>query len=76
VFSFLCAIVSLTYLVWICDSEPCFRFVSDDDIIENKLVLILSVYTTARRQVLRMITEHIQVLHDALLLEDGRYATR
>ena len=42
---------------------------SNNNVIEYKFILILSVNTTARFQVLSMIAEDIQVLYNAMLLE-------
>lgn len=63
-------LIRMSYLVRIGDLESGCCFVTNDDIVEDKFILIFTVNTTARQQIMTVISENIQILYNALLLED------
>ena len=47
---------------------------ANNNIAEDKFILILSIHTRSRKKILRVIPEHAQIPHYTMLLENWRQA--
>lgn len=61
------------YLIRISNSEPSLGFPSDDCVVKNELILVLSIDPWATGHVVRQVLEQVQLFYDQMFFENRAY---